>query len=222
DLAKTIYLVVALLIGLIIFRMVQHRKRIRDRMLAHERSEEINEAKLQFFVNIAHEIRTPLTLIIGPLKRLMGMANDRKSEHLYEIMERNVHRITDLVSQLMDIRKIEKGLMTLTYSQIYVVRYIRDVCALFEDQFEAKDIRFTLKCANEKMVAAIDPRNFDKILVNILSNACKFTPGCGWTEVELNYTEDNKSGEMLTISVTDSGQQIDEQHTERIFECFYQ
>src|SRR3546814_3303757 len=90
--------------------MVQHRKRSRRRMLAHERREEINEAKLQFFVNIAHEIRTPLTLIVGPLKRLMGMDNDRKCEYLYDVMERNVHRITDLVSQLMDIRKIEKGL----------------------------------------------------------------------------------------------------------------
>src|SRR3546814_12610184 len=85
--------------------MVQHRKRSRRRMLAHERREEINEAKLQFFVNIAHEIRTPLTLIVGPLKRLMGMDNDRKCEYLYDVMERNVHRITDLVSQLMDIRK---------------------------------------------------------------------------------------------------------------------
>ena len=220
--AKAIYLVVVLLIGFVVFRMAQHRKRIRHRMLAHERQEEINEAKLQFFINIAHEIRTPLTLIVGPLKRLMGSDNDRKSEHLYEIMERNVHRITDLVSQLMDIRKIEKGLMTLTYSQIDIVRYIQDVCDLFEEQFDAKDIRFRLKCTGERMVASIDPRNFDKILVNILSNACKFTPVGGWIEVELSYTEDNQLGEMLTISVADSGQQIDEQHTERIFECFYQ
>src|SRR5690606_31298433 len=78
--AKAIYLVVVLLLGFVVFRMVQHRKRIRHRMLAHERQEEINEAKLQFFVNIAHEIRTPLTLIVGPRKRLMGMNNDHKSE----------------------------------------------------------------------------------------------------------------------------------------------
>src|SRR5690606_27873887 len=98
----------------------------------------------------------------------------------------------------------------------------RDVCDLFEEQFDAKDIRFTLKCTDEKMVAFIDPRNFDKILVNILSNACKFTPVGGWIEVELGCTSANQLGEMFIISIADSGQQIDEQHAERIFECFYQ
>lgn len=216
--AKLIYVLVALLSGLVVFRIVKNRRRIRKQMLAHQRAEEISEAKLQFFINIAHEIRTPLTLIASPLNRLMDECEENDRIQSYRVMERNVHRILDLVNQLMDIRKIEKGQMVLHYTQVDLVRYIREVCDLFEEQIRNKDIRFTLKCAYETRFAHIDPRNFDKVLVNVLSNACKFTPIGGWIEVEFNVQADN----MAVISVADSGQQIDEQEADRIFECFYQ
>ena len=216
--AKLIYILIAGMLSLMVFRVVKNRRRIKQQMLIHQHAEEISEAKLQFFINIAHEIRTPLTLIASPLSRLMDECKEHENMHLYRVMERNVHRILDLVNQLMDIRKIEKGQMVLQYMQVDLVRYIREVCDLFEEQIRDKDIRFTLKCAYETRFAHIDPRNFDKVLVNVLSNACKFTPIGGWIEVEFSMRSDN----MATISVTDSGQQIDDQEADRIFECFYQ
>src|SRR3546814_10813697 len=106
----------------------------------------------------------------------MQMDNPQSTEYRYRIMDRNVHRMLDLVNQMMDAQKIEKGLMTLKFARVDMVRYIEEVCALFEEQFLVKDIRFTLQLPDEQCVATIDPHNFDKVLVNVLSNACRFTP----------------------------------------------
>nr|WP_255539718.1 two-component regulator propeller domain-containing protein [Parapedobacter sp. ISTM3] len=220
--AKACYIVLALLLGYGILTAVKSRRRIRHQMRAHRRKEEINEAKLQLFVNIAHEIRTPLTLIASPLKRLKHMDSHPEGGYLYRIMDRNVRRMLDLVNQMLDVQKIEKGLMTLKCTQIDMVRYTQEVCALFEEEFSAKAIHFSIKLPDQACFARIDPRNFDKVLVNVLSNACRFTPSGGWIAVELCRTGHDRSGELLTLSVADSGPQINEQDIDRIFDCFYQ
>src|SRR5690606_38166457 len=97
-----------------------------------------------------------------------------------------------------------------------------EVCTLFEEQFIAKDIRFSLNVPDGNCLATIDPLNFDKVLVNVLSNACRFTPSGGQIKVELSQTANHQSGTQLTLSVADSGQQIDEHEMDRIFDCFYQ
>lgn len=220
--AKAIYTVIAILLGYGSYLTAKGRRRIRRQIRAHRRKEEINEAKLQLFVNIAHEIRTPLTLIVSPLKRLTHLDKNPEGAYLYNIMDRNVHRMLDLVNQMLDVQKIEKGLMMLKYTQVDMVRYTQEVCALFEEEFLVRDIHFTMKLPNHACFARIDPRNFDKVLVNVLSNACRFTPSGGWIAVELGQTTHDRSGKLLTLSVADSGRQINEQEIDRIFECFYQ
>lgn len=220
--AKAVYVMLAILLGYGSYMMVKNRRRIRHQMRAHRRKEEINEAKLQLFVNIAHEIRTPLTLIVSPLKRLAHMDTHPEGGYLYQIMDRNVQRMLDLVNQMLDVQKIEKGLMTLRYKQVDMVQFTQEVCALFEEEFLAKDIQFTMKLPNQPCFARIDPRNFDKVLVNVLSNACQYTPSGGWIAVELSQIKSDPSGNLLTLSVADSGKQINEQETDRLFECFYQ
>ena len=111
------YGLITLFIATYIFRTLKNRRLAKQEMLAHLQKEEVNEAKLQFFINIAHEIRTPLTLVVSPLQKLQSQDYNEERMHLYNIMGRNTKRILDLVNQLMDIRKIEKGQMSLQFSR---------------------------------------------------------------------------------------------------------
>jgi signal transduction histidine kinase/ligand-binding sensor domain-containing protein/DNA-binding response OmpR family regulator len=218
------YSLVALIIAIYIFKTTRNKRLVKQEMLAHLRREEVNEAKLQFFINIAHEIRTPLTLVVSPLQKLLSQDYDPERMHQYQIMGRNTKRILDLVNQLMDIRKIEKGQMSLKFSNVEMVHFTREICMLFEEQINTKQIEFLVDVPSEKIFADVDLHNFDKILINVLSNAFKHTPKGGKIRVALavNNFGTVTSGPELTITVEDSGPAIDENELERIFECFYQ
>ncbi|MEZ0485492.1 two-component regulator propeller domain-containing protein [Fibrella aquatica] len=222
--AKLIYVMLAMLTGVFIARTVRNRRRAKAAFLAHQRQEEINEAKLQFFINIAHEIRTPLTLVVSPLQKLINNDQNEERSHLYSIMGRNTKRILDLVNQLMDIRKIEKGQMTLQLATVELTQFTREICQLFEEQIHTRSIQFVMDFPAEQVFARIDPHNFDKVLINVLSNAFKFTPAGGMIRVALTIIKDEgaDSQPRLAICIEDSGHCISETETERIFECFYQ
>lgn len=222
PMAKLLYLLAAVLLIAVVVKMVKNRKRIRKQLRAQRRRDEINDAKLQLFVSLAHEIRTPLTLIDNPLKKLMKTNVGGPNSHLYRIMDRNVYRMLDLVNQMMDVQKIEKGMMKLQYDRVDMALYTKEVCALFDEQLSAKDIRLTLDLPDNACWAVIDPVNFDKVLVNVLSNACRFTPTGGWIDISLRTTDEGRAGTTLILAVADSGQQLDEKELDRIFECFYQ
>lgn len=218
------YALLALFAAIYIFKTFKNRRQVKQEMLAHLRREEVNEAKLQFFINIAHEIRTPLTLVVSPLQKLLSQDYNAERMHLYEIMGRNTKRILDLVNQLMDIRKIEKGQMSLEFATVEMIDFTKEICLLFEEQIETKDITFIVDVPAEKIFANIDPLNFDKVLINVLSNAFKFTPKEGKIRVALSIKGAHLSNDQpeLIIAIEDSGPFIDQHETERIFDCFYQ
>ncbi|WP_229212856.1 hybrid sensor histidine kinase/response regulator transcription factor [Dyadobacter soli] len=222
--AWAVYALLGLLVAVFVFKTLKNKRLVRQKMLAHLRREEVNEAKLQFFINIAHEIRTPLTLVVSPLQKLQGQDYNPERMHLYDIMGRNTKRILDLVNQLMDIRKIEKGQMSLQFSNREMVDFTKEICLLFEEQIESKKIEFVVDAPSEKIFAKIDPLNFDKVLINVLSNAFKFTPKGGRIRVALSVGDavDANVRRGLRIAIEDSGPLIDQHETERIFDCFYQ
>lgn len=102
--------------------------------MQHIHAEQINEAKLQFFINISHEIRTPMSLIISPLQKLMTNDTDHERQKNYRIIWRNSERILRLVNQLMDIRKIDKGQMSLVFRETEMTGFINDLCETFTEQ----------------------------------------------------------------------------------------
>nr|WP_295927730.1 two-component regulator propeller domain-containing protein [uncultured Dyadobacter sp.] len=222
--AWLVYGLLGLFAGIYIFKTLKNRRLVKQKMLAHSRREEVNEAKLQFFINIAHEIRTPLTLVVSPLQKLQSQDYNAERMHLYDIMGRNTKRILDLVNQLMDIRKIEKGQMALQFSHVEMVDFTKEICLLFEEQIETKKIEFVVDAPPQKIFAHIDPLNFDKVLINVLSNAFKFTPKGGRIRVALSVsdTRNGNGRHELRMAVEDSGPFIDQHETERIFDCFYQ
>lgn len=226
--AKLIYTI--LLLGIISFIIMQirHRYYTRQQMLQHIHAEQINEAKLQFFINISHEIRTPMSLIISPLQQLMAKDKDAECRKLYATIQRNAERILQLVNQLMDIRKIDKGQMSLTFRKTEIVSFIQDILITFDQQIKAKKLEMSFQTSAPEIDVWIDANNFDKIIFNLLSNACKFTPEKGQVEVSIDTGEDDALPasaplrHYMELTVADSGIGIAPAEREHIFERFYQ
>ena len=225
--AKLIY---ALLTGgTIWFIIVQakHRYRTKQEMLQHIHAEQINEAKLQFFMNISHEIRTPMSLIISPLQKLISTDGDPSRQKTYHTIYRNAERILRLINQLMDIRKIDKGQMSLMFREIDMVAFIQDLCNTFAGQTVNKHISLTFHHEDFNTFGLwIDPTNFDKVILNILSNAFKFTPEGGRVDIYLKsgHSEDTETtlSNYAEIIIADTGIGIAPEEIEHIFERFYQ
>lgn len=202
-------------IGLII-SLTRRFHRLHIQQLQQAQQEEINEAKLQFLFNIAHEIRTPMCLISNPLKNLIATDGDQERQRQYHIINRNTNRLLQLVNQLMDLRKLDKGQMKLNFIVTDLVTFVRQVIALFEEQIEEKGIKFRLDVVPSTIEVCIDQHNFDKVLVNLMANALKYTPSGG--SITLNLRSE---GDGIHIELSDNGPGIPKAEQKHIFEQFY-
>ncbi len=214
-------LVIIIIIGYLHGRWKQHRV-----MTERKHAEEISEAKLQFFINISHEIRTPLTLIISPIEKLIAECHDSELGRTYVMIYRNAQRILRLINQLMDIRKIDKGQMTLKFRGTDLIGFIDDVVNTFSYLAQSKHITFTFHHEDTQVKAWVDMSNFDKVLMNLLSNAFKYTPDGGSVDITLRKGEDENAPSPLKkyieIEVADTGIGLDDKQIARIFDRFYQ
>ena len=224
--AKTFYFILLLLLGYGITRYILSQIEHKQELMRREHAEQINEAKLQFFINISHEIRTPMTLIISPLEKLISENADVEKQKVYQMMYRNGQRILRLINQLMDIRKIDKGLMFVKMRETDIISFIDDLIQTFEYQAKKRNIHFEFQHNEPKLDVWIDLNNFDKVLLNILSNAFKYTPENGEIMVLLttgtDETEEGALRNYFEIIISDTGIGLEEEKIERIFERFYQ
>ena len=201
------------------FYLANRRRKEQDRLLLQEHihAEEMGEAKLRFFINISHEIRTPMTLILTPLLSLMKEDNDPHRHSIYETIKRNAERILSLINQMMDLRKIDKGMMQMRMQETDLVAFVKDIHTLFNQQAHAKYITLSYDHDSDTLPVWIDRKHFDKVVVNILSNAFKFTPSGGEIGIRLTHDDHN-----ATIAIRDNGEKIPEDKIDKIFERFYQ
>lgn len=215
--AKFFYLL--LLIAAIMLYLRHRKHQMEDQLILqqHIHAEEMGEAKIKFFMNISHEIRTPLTLIITPLLSLIKEDKEPHRQGIYEIIRKNSERILHLINQMMDLRKIDKGQMVMRMCQTDMVAFINEEYELFRQQALAKNIDFEYQHDSEELPVWIDRNNFDKVIINILSNAFKFTPTAGHILLSLTHTDHH-----AYISVKDSGIGIPKDKLETIFQRFYQ
>ncbi len=216
--AWLLYTMLALLALAYVWHRWRERLRLRREREEREREERENEAKIQFFINLSHELRTPMSLIVSPLKRLIRTDGNAQRQRSYRIIHRNADRILQLVNQIMDVRKIEKGQLHLRMRPLDMVDFVNQLMEVFEDYAEENHIALTFEHDGlSRLDVWLDGAYFDKVVVNILSNAFKHTPPGGAIDIRLCATES-----LAMLSFTDTGTGIPAAERERIFGRFYQ
>ena len=214
------YFLYLLILGALSWQfIISRRRKVKDRLRIQEHihAEEMGEAKLRFFMNISHEIRTPMTLIITPLLSLMKQDNDPQRHNVYLTIKRNAERILNLINQMMDLRKIDKGMMQMRMQETNLIAFTEDIHNMFKHQAQSKQITLGFEHDTDRLPVWIDRKNFDKVIVNILSNAFKFTPAGGKIDIKITHDTQN-----AVIAISDNGEKIPEDKLDRIFERFYQ
>ncbi|WDF56170.1 hybrid sensor histidine kinase/response regulator transcription factor [Mucilaginibacter sp. KACC 22063] len=213
------YLILA---GLLIHRFWAYRKQklklayeVEIANLKVEKEKELNERKLSFFTNIAHEFRTPLTLIINPIKDLLK--SKRNEDEELNLIYRNARRLLGLVDHLLLFRKTESENTALTLSRVDFVECSRDVYQCFVQQAKIRHIKYTYTATPGQIMMCIDRVKIEIALFNLISNAVKFTPDGG--EIHLTV---NEEADSVYFQVADSGIGIESQVGERLFEKYYQ
>lgn len=188
-----------------------------------ERNQEKADMKLKFFTHVGHELRTPLTLIISPLETLMKeYQSDAALMDKLNIVQRNALRLLNLVNQLLDFRKIDVNGYYLSLSDDDIISCIHTICDSFISLSEKKDISLIFHSAVPSLNMLFDGDKMREVMMNLLSNALKFTCNGGRVDVSVGLVEGQDSREMLEIRVVDTGVGIKEENRERIFERFYQ
>ncbi len=209
--------------------MLRHRgiKRARAEFLIEQerqqgkRLHELDLLKIKFLTNVSHEFRTPLSLIITPLEKLIKHANDSDKQQL-QMIQRNGRRLLNLVNQLLDFRRMEVHELKLHPKTGDIIAFIKELCLSFTDVADRKNISLNFKADRSSLITLFDHDKIERILFNLLSNAFKFTPQGGSVGVTLStrYTVQNKT--ELVMKVTDTGIGIAPDKIERIFERFFQ
>lgn len=201
-------------------RRYYDRRQAREIERMHTASERnIFQAKLSFFTMIAHEIRTPVSLIIGPLEQIMRHPDSLSREQMadLDVINRNSRRLLDLVNQLLDFKKVEQeGLLT-DMQTADLTAVLRNVTDRFTPSFKHQNITFTVALPNRPVMAFIDPETITKMVSNLLANARKFARSA----VEISMTEPDSDGNVL-ITVSDDGCGIPDKDKLKIFNPFYQ
>lgn len=212
-----VYLILLMFVGYLIkMRMsyIQRRKMVK---FSHAKEKELYEAKIGFFTNIAHEIRTPLSLISAPLESILSSKDgNEKTRHNLQVMRSNVQRLLELINQLLDFRKVEAQLMHLNFHKCNVSDIIGDICARYEDFANLHQIKLDTKEVQPEVECILDADAFEKIVGNLMSNAMKYAD----KHIKLIMKVDQKA-QMVRLEVIDDGPGIKDKDIDKIFESFY-
>lgn len=194
----------------------KHAKAIDE--LNSKKEIEIHEAKINFFTMIAHEIRTPVSLIIGPLEKIMQSThipiNERQE---LEIIDRNSQRLLYLVNQLLDFRKVEQKEIRMKFSSKSIKELMQAVCERFSPTLQQNGVSFSVTYPDEHFHADVDKEALTKVLSNLLTNANKYTQ----SRIEVRFQE-HPEKQTFSIEVQDNGKGMNEEELTKIFKPFYQ
>ncbi|WP_317174153.1 two-component regulator propeller domain-containing protein [Zobellia nedashkovskayae] len=199
-----------------------------------DQKHELDQMKLQFFVNVSHEFRTPLTLILNPVDKILSGINESSPMmNSAQTIQRSARRLLHLVNQLLDYRKMDVGMMPLQLEKGNIVKFSEDIFMLFKDLADQKELSYTFTADSKKIQAHFDLDKVEKIITNLISNAIKFTPPEGTIVVSINkvtkkvttydslFFSKEKMGDYVEIVVKDSGRGLDKVQLKNIFSRFY-
>ena len=220
NVAYVCYFILFILIGYGINRMTVNQLKARNEMklkeIEKQKTEEIHQAKLRFFTNIAHEFSNSLTLIYGPsIQLLKNMAHDSSNRKYVNTIKANSERMQNLIQQLIDFRKAETGYLKLNIERVDITELVKFVIENFTDALEKKKIKISLSFEPSVIYWHTDWDCIEKIVFNLVSNAVKYTPEKG--KIELNIETKNN---LLYIQVKNYGIGIKKENRQSIFNRF--
>ncbi|TLX78162.1 response regulator [Labilibacter sediminis] len=194
---------------------------IRFQTLQRQKSEELIEIKTRFFTNVSHELKTPLTLISSPVDDLLASDPDEPIKSSLLLVKRNTDRLKKLVNQILDIRKIEKGGEKLSIQEYDIIRFCDRIIGQFKDEAERRNMLLQYNTDESSLMMWFDMEKMEKVLVNLLSNALKFTPDGGHIRVDVKDARKHagKQNEVI-ISVTDDGCGVSKHAQTDVFDRF--
>ena len=196
---------------------IQVEQQREELAVANRKIEQATTRKLQFFTNVSHEIKTPLTLILGPLNKLSKeLPPDSPLADDIHIIKKNADRLKRVVGQLLDFRKVESNKMDMRVTEIDLVTFIEDVSSYFDNMAQSKQIQYSFQHDVSSVMLWVDTDKMEKILANLLSNAFKFTPDGGTVTIRLQ----DHAGYVI-LSVEDNGKGIQPQNLSSVFDQFF-
>ncbi|QEC69215.1 response regulator [Panacibacter ginsenosidivorans] len=203
---------------------IQMRFEVQQQRREVERAHAIEQLKTKFFTNVSHEFRTPLSLIISPLDKIIKHTSDEEQKNQLNLVQRNAKRLLNLVNQLLDFRKMEVQEIKLHPSIGDIIAFAEDISHSFTDIAEKKNIQFSFASNIDSLEIYFDKDKIEKILFNLLSNAFKYTHDGGTVSINLLYNppSNNEANGTLVIEVKDTGIGIPEDMHDKIFERFFQ
>ncbi|RBL88887.1 ligand-binding sensor domain-containing protein [Chitinophaga flava] len=209
-----------LICGVIVYfhRRSKQRQQRRMELFEHEKEKELYQAKIEFFTHIAHEIRTPLTLIKGPMEKVIGQAAAvPQVQKNLQIMERNTNRLLDLTNQLLDFRSTEINGYRLNFVKAAIPALLQEIHLQFIPAAEQKDIHFHIAVPVQSFFAYVDIEAFNKILSNLVSNALKYAAEA----VHIDLLSAADTAETFIIRISNDGIPVPPEMKEKIFEPFF-
>ena len=227
---------IALLMAFRKFTIIRSTKKhqLELEYLEKEKNDEIQRLKLEFFTNISHEFRTPLTLIKGPMDYLIKKGNSLSAKEIneqYGLVVKNTNYLLRLVNQLLDFRKLDHGKMNLSVSKNNIVVFLQDVSEPFQFLGRKRHINFDVSASKPSLKIWFDPTAIEKIVYNLLSNAFKFTPDSGSVTLRIDdgasatlpeaLKVDFDVSNYVVLQVKDTGPGIPEHRIKQIFERYY-
>ena len=218
-----ITLVILIVIGVMIYFILHEKlkQKLKYEQLDKERIDKVNQGKFQYFTNISHEFRTPLTLISGPLEQIIATNKDESQSKYLAIIQKNTKRLLSLADQLITFRQAEQGFISLNLSKTTLGNFIYPATEAFENYAIEKNINFFYKVNSPNEEIVIDVEKVERILFNLLSNSFKNTPPHGNISIEANIIQTEKD-KLIRIDVVDTGKGIPEVDVENVFKRFYQ
>lgn len=194
------------------------KQKLESEYLETKRIEENNRAKLDFFTNISHEFRTPLTLILGPLQQILSNYNG--TNEMYKkllVIEGSANHLLSLINRLMDFRKLENDQVKLESANGNIVKFTREIFLSFIEYAKDGGYDYTFEPSEEEILVYFDRYKLERVFYNLISNAFRYTPKGGNISIKINHDHEN-----LFIAVEDSGVGIAEEHIDKIFDLFFE
>lgn len=220
--AFTIYGLAIIIALFLLYKIQKTKSSLKHKLdleyIENEKIEEANKAKLEFFTNISHEFRTPLTLILGPLQQILK--DYKGSSKIYKkllVIDNNANHLLQLINRLMDFRKLEKNLFKLEAAEGNIVKFLKEIYLSFSEFAKDGDYEYNFHTTDDQILVYYDRYKLERVFYNLISNAFRYTPKNGVINIRVRQEKSK-----ILIAIEDSGVGISKENKDKIFDRFFE